>query len=317
MEKNKHIDYYNCLEFFKKNNKNDKLKLTKNNAIFIETVLKIDSGYKDASNPTKYPSKEYIDYLKTKDINKYDNKIHNYGSGQYWINNLVKIINSNNINFIIEDKIEYEKKSSNTEENENKDYSLDMQTVIKGAVCAIDRENATHLTAHVSKNKSGRSNGRSNVAQIIYEEMKKGLNEFKKKLIKKDDFSLIGLLTVPKNEDSENYHYSFATKFCKYLCLGFGKEIDKYYIYDNIIISNINYYIENYGLNKNEYNMKLIKFEKEKYINDTKENQYINISEQYKKLWNCLELIRNIANKDEIELITRNELDHIIWYSNK
>lgn len=28
MEKSKYIDYYNCLEFFKKNNKNDKLKLT-------------------------------------------------------------------------------------------------------------------------------------------------------------------------------------------------------------------------------------------------------------------------------------------------
>ena len=113
-------DYYNCLDFFKNNNnENEKLELTKNNANFIEAVLKIDSGYKDASNPNKYPSKEYINYLKTGDINKYDDKVHEYGSGQYWIDKLVEIINSKDINhIIIEDRLEYEKKSNNTEENE-------------------------------------------------------------------------------------------------------------------------------------------------------------------------------------------------------
>ena len=147
--------------------------------------------------------------------------------------------------------------------------------------------------------------------------MKKGLEEFKNKLIKKDDFSLIGLITVPYEENKENYHYSFATKFCKYLCLGFGKDIDKYYIYDNIIISNIDYYIEKYKLNKDEYSMKLLKFEKQEYIKDN--DKLIKISEKYKKLWICLEEIRKKAKErdSEKQLITRNELDHIIWYSNK
>lgn len=307
------IDYYNCLDFFEKNTENEKLKLTKNNANFIEAVLKIDSGYKDASNSNKCPSIEYFDYLKTKDIDKYDNKIHKYGSGQYWIDKLVKIIDSNRIDYTIEDSLEYEKKSNNTEKTGKKGCPLDLETVIKGAVCAIDRENSTHLTAHRSKNKIGRSN----VSEIIYEEMNKGLEKFKNKLLEKDDFSLIALITVPKEEDKENYHYSFATKFCKYLSLGFGE--DKYYIYDNIIISNIDYYIGEYNLNKDEYNIKSIKFEKKDYIKDDNEDKRIKISEQYKKLWNCLEEIRKEAKErdGDKQLITRNELDHIIWYSNK
>ncbi len=306
------INYYEYLDFFKNNNENEKLELTKNNANFIEAVLKIDSGYKDSGNPNKYPSKEYIDYLKNGDINKYDNKIHEYGSGKYWINKLKEIINSNDISHkIIKNSLEYEKKSNKAEENGKKDYSLNLETVIKGTVCAIDRENSTHLTAHIS----GESKGRSNVSEIIYEEMKKGLKKFKNKLLEDDDFPLIGLITVPKEKDKENYHYSFATKFCKYLSLGFEK--DKYYIYDNIIISNIDYYIDKYKLNNDEYNMKLLKFEKNDYIKDDKEIKCIKISEKYKKLWKCLEEIRNTVNKDEKQLITRDELDHIIWYSNK
>ena len=302
--------YYELLDFF---NENEKLKLTNNNATFIEAVLKIDSRYKDSGNLNKYPSKEYIDYLKYGDINIYDDKIHEYGSGKYWINKLVIIIESNNIDYEIAEKnLKYEKKSNNTEENEIID-SLNLETVIKGTVCAIDRENSTHLTAHHSTSKVGRSN----VSKIIYEEMKKGLEEFKNKLLEDDNFPLIGLITVPKEKDKENYHYSFATKFCKYLSLGFEK--DKYYIYDNIIISNIDYYIKKYNLNEDEYNMKSLKFEKNDYTKDNKEIKCIKISEKYKKLWICLEEIRKRAKKEcgDKKLIARDELDHIIWYSNK
>lgn len=84
---------------------------------------------------------------------------------------------------------------------------------------------------------------------------------------------------VPKNDD-ENFHYSFATKFCKYVSNAFTSDIEA---------------------------KKIFKFDKKKYTNEKE------IIEQYRKFYNCLEDIRN----NTTEKITRNEMDHIIWYSNK
>lgn len=311
IEENK---YYNKLNFFKHKKikygkeivENEKLMITKNNALFIEAILKIDSRYKNASDLDNSPSIEYINYLNNENINEYNSKIHQYGSGSYWISKLVEII-KNGKDDEIEVKIASEKKDKDIKTN----YKLDLKTVIRGVVCAIDRENSTHLVAH----KSGKKVGRSNVSNKIFNLINKNLEEFKEKLLNENDFSLVELLTIPEEKNKENYHYSFATKFCKYLSLGF--ETDKYYIYDNVIINNIDYYIDKYNLNKSKYSINKLKFNKK--LAD--KNIQGEIEKQYKDLWNCLEEIRKIANSNKNDKkndkILRNELDHLIWYSNK
>ena len=203
----------------------------------------------------------------------------------------------------IEVKITSEKKDKDIKRN----YKLGIKTVIKGTVCAIDRENSTHLVAH----KSGKKVGRSNVSNKIFNLINKNLEEFKEMLLNENDFSLVELLTIPVEKNKENYHYSFAAKFCKYLSLGF--ETDKYYIYDNVIINNIDYYIDKYNLDKSKYSINKLKFNKK--LAD--KNIQGEIEKQYKDLWNCLEKIRKITNNNKNDKISRNELDHLIWYSNK
>ena len=308
--------YYKKLDFFKEN---EKLSLTRNNADFIEAVLMIDSRYKDSNSRINKPSVEYVEYLKEESDKKI--KLHRYGSSSYWIKQFIEIAKiikdkKNNSEKIL-DTLTYEKKKEN--ENQEINIKLDLKTIINGVVYAIDRENSTHLSAH----QSGNTEGRRNVSQKIYDyiiDKQNGIEKFVKQLIKKNEFSLIGYITVPKNDD-ENFHYSFATKFCKYVSNAFTSDIeakkifkfdkskdedDKYYIYDNIIISNIGYYINEY-LNGQKIEVKKLKFDKKKYTNEKE------IIEQYRKFYNCLEDIRN----NTAEKITRNEMDHIIWYSNK
>lgn len=146
------------------------------------------------------------------------------------------------------------------------------------------------------------------------------MEKFKNQIIKPDNkFELISEITIPKNKNGENYHYSFATKFCKYLSIELGK--DQYYIYDNIIISNIENYIEFYELER-EYKKRDLVFDKNKIIKKSDEDKKQYIAERYRKLYECLEKIREEANKpekdnDKFDEVSRNELDHIIWYSNK
>lgn len=142
--------YYDNLDFFSLNNsKDDKhLKITRNNADFIEAVLKIDSRYSDSGNKNKKPSIEYINYIAKKDdnINKYDKTIHEYGSAAYWLSKLAKIINKKDVTYSIDDTF-YKEKGKKNEKKEEESMNIDLMLALKGCVCAIDRENSTHLTA--------------------------------------------------------------------------------------------------------------------------------------------------------------------------
>ncbi len=308
--------YYEELEFF---GEKENLSLTRNNADFIEAVLMIDSRYKDFNSRINKPSVDYVEYLKGESNEKI--KLHRYGSSSYWIKRFIEIAKKikceKNNSTEISDKLTYEKKKENN--NQEINIKLDLKTIINGVVYAIDRENSTHLSAH----QSGNTEGRRNVSQKIYKyiiDEQNGMENFIKRLIRKNDFCLIGYITIPES-DNENFHYSFATKFCKYVSNAFTSDVeakkifefdknngeeDKYYIYDNIIISNIGYYINEY-LKEPKIEVKQLKFDKNKYTNEEE------IIEQYRKFYDCLEDIRNNTE----EKITRNEMDHIIWYSNK
>ena len=68
---------------------------------------------------------------------------------------------------------------------------------------------------------------------------------------------------------------------------------DKYYVYDNVIIHNIEYYIQT-----EEYKIEELRFNKKVYdkCKDDKEKEKA-IEEHYKKFYNCLEKIREKANE--------------------
>ena len=342
MRKKKENKYYKELKFL---DGEKKLSLTRDNVDFIEAVLRIDSRYKNFSNENDRPSIEYVKYLQG---NKENKNLYKYGSSSYWIKQFIEIIkiikiNKNSEETII-DTLRLEKKNQkyNQEKglnfNSEEEIELDLNTIISGMVYSIDRENSTRLSAH----RSGNKEGRKNVSEKIYEYIKKNnIEKFIKQLTRKDDFSLIGYITVPKNSEKENYHYSFATKFCKYVSNAFDYDKDamkvfksenynyckdKYYIYDNIIISNIEYYIEEYIIkkenkkeHKEKYKIKELIFNKNDYekIKDKEKA----IAEKYKRFYDCLEKIRQEANerikKENKDVISRNEFDHLIWYSNK
>ena len=224
IEENK---YYNKLNFFKHKKikygkeivENEKLMITKNNALFIEAILKIDSRYKNASDLDNSPSIEYINYLNNENINEYNSKIHQYGSGSYWISKLVEII-KNGKDDEIEVKIASEKKDKDIKTN----YKLDLKTVIRGVVCAIDRENSTHLVAH----KSGKKVGRSNVSNKIFNLINKNLEEFKEKLLNENDFSLVELLTIPEEKNKENPEQDLSSLFGDFCNELFKARIDDF-----------------------------------------------------------------------------------------
>ena len=344
-----YFELYN-LKFFKTAKDNvEKLELNRENVDFIETALRIDSRYKNFANVNERPSIEYVAYLKRdrepskKNDNKDENKrinLHKYGSSGYWIKQFIEIIKSNvktNSNItkatIKDDILQRETKNKDIQDTE-----LNLKTIIRGMVYAIDRENSTHLSA----NKDGNKVGRYNVSEKIYDYIeKKGIKTFIDNLVNEGNFGLIGYLAVPMDLEHENYHYSFATKFCKYVSNAFCKDVDegnekgkdnkeykrdKYYVYDNVIIHNIEYYIQT-----EEYKIEELRFNKKVYdkCKDDKEKEKA-IEEHYKKFYNCLEKIREkaiekikkenkkIKNKKEIkEEINRDEFDHLIWYSNK
>lgn len=296
--------YYSELKF---HGNDEKLRLTQGNAEFIEAVLMIDSRYKNSTNPEIRPNVKYIDYLAGKE-KKYNETLKHCGSSAFWIKQLVEILESQEgINHKVKVKLENKKKNNETIEEEKE---LDLNTILYCTVCAIDRENATHLSAHKSKEKVGRKNVTNKLYNLIVE---KGTKAFKDMLLRDNDFYLVGYITVPKEPEKENYHYSFATKFCKYVSRALNS--DKYYIYDNVIITSIGYYIKKSKLDK-KYTPTMLEFEKDKYKTKSEDVQYREISELYQNLHKCLDDIRK-SEKEEERQVSRDSVDHIIWYSNK
>lgn len=116
------------------------------------------------------------------------------------------------------------------------------------------------------------------------------------------DYQLIGELA--KKTILGKRRFSFATKFCHYMCYYlFEDEYQDYYsIYDKIVINYLPDYMELANIPG-----KLLPFTEEK-------DQSLNLSKYYER-YQCI--IDTIIERCCDKTISRHAFDHILWYSSK
>lgn len=162
------------------------------------------------------------------------------------------------------------------------------EDIIKNIIVAIDNENSTHLNS----DKMGRNVISDKILSLSRLELKKMLKDETK------EYRLIDYIQIPQYKGEKN-HFSFATKFCHYvsLILFEGTEFeDNYSIYDNVLRKSLCKYIK-------------------RYLNlDVKAESFEN---DYVKYIEYIDSIRNKAEELYGKKISRNGLDHLIWYYHK
>lgn len=160
------------------------------------------------------------------------------------------------------------------------------------ALCAlireIDRDNYTNVW---------RYGNRANLEAIVTYILDSNNNLWER--LDKGDIELVSEMTEERHGGSAVK--SLSSKVCKYLS-EFIYEKDNYYINDSYVRSALLFYLDYYNVDHN---------------NLLSTNAVNNLS--YRDLFSYLEKLREAANKlitNDI-LITKNELDHILWYCYK
>ncbi len=161
------------------------------------------------------------------------------------------------------------------------------EEIIKGAVEAVDRENSTHLNS-------------DNVGRVVVIKRICGFGrEELVECLKNPDYKDMKLIAEISEKISDKKgarsNLSFASKFCHYACfyLFEGTEYqDNYPIYDNILRKVLPLYLDYYKL----YNYNL---------------------GDYREYRETVDSIREAVRNTSGTEISRNGLDHLLWYYHK
>ncbi len=159
--------------------------------------------------------------------------------------------------------------------------------VIENAVKTIDRENSTHLNADGQ-------NGRYEISQRIIDNRDNLITWLRDP--KGTDYAIIELIADKTKGDKGRKNPSFASKFAHYACfyLFEGTEYqDNFSIYDGILRNALPCYLEEYGI----------------------ENSIID--GDYVSYQNAIDELRKRAAQRYGEKLSRNGLDHLLWYFHK
>jgi len=167
--------------------------------------------------------------------------------------------------------------------------------VIKEICTRLDRENSTHLSVWGDHNEN--NNGIEITAKVISkienlnEELKNGSTQ---------------LVEIIASAVQKRYNFSFATKFCTFMCrflFSGTPEAHNYCIYDNVLARVIPYYAWN--------------FIGRKYINrrggSSIESMFKN-KHNYSGYEELIDTIRMKASKKYNYMTTREEFDAMLWY---
>lgn len=173
----------------------------------------------------------------------------------------------------------------------NKDRTTwDYKQIIEHAVCAVDKDNSTHLNA----DNVGRKQITDRIAKIDPNELTEYLKDPHKPGLKWNDYWLFNKIAAQTKPTDKKYkprtNKSFASKFCHYACfyLFEGKpEQDNYSIYDSVVKEALPLYAKYYDINIKEYNLE----------------DYVDYSKIIEKI---LEMSGNN--------ISKNGFDHLLWY---
>lgn len=156
---------------------------------------------------------------------------------------------------------------------------------IYDVVCAVDRENSTHINA----DNVGRREISDRISNLT-------IKDFISYLEKPQDLELFNIIAAKTSyADGLNYrtNQSFASKFCHYACFYMftGKDTqDNYSIYDNVLKKVLPLYAKKYGIHC--------------------EKKELNKYSYYRMIVD--KIIEKSGNK-----ISRNGFDHLLWYYHK
>ncbi len=168
---------------------------------------------------------------------------------------------------------------------------------------SIDKMNSTHLASEGPK---GGNKGRINTAKDIY-----GIENFKQKLFD-GDATLVDKIAWFGGKNN----FSFASKFCAYLCRylfrGTPQE-NNYCIYDEVVQSILPYFAHKYKIDGNIYYRTNRKGQKESTVYKIKNNKH-NYPNNYREYISYVSrIVEKIKQESEID-ITFEAFDHMLWY---
>jgi len=232
------------------------VKLSFHNVAIVEAMIENDSMHIKSISETSIP----IIKLDKKTGLK---KMVYGGSTAYWASKLKSVLLDGNI---VED--------------------LEYRDMIYSIVSSIDRENNTHLNA----DGVGRNELTDRICSLSKCELVEMLKDRQKGL------TLIKLLsnkTQPESGKRPRTNYSFATKFCHFMCyyLFDDEAKDNYSIFDSVMNFAIKKYITYYNI-------------------DVKGKDLQN----YEDFIAIIDKVRECAYNENGDMISRNGLDHLLWF---
>lgn len=176
------------------------------------------------------------------------------------------------------------KKEISKADNSKKLKENSYQTIYD-VVCAVDRENSTHINAdHV---------GRKEIADRIADLTIKDFLMYLRNPENLELFNIIAAKTKYVEGKNHRTNQSFASKFCHYACFYLfsgEKTQDNYSIYDNILKKNLPLYAEKYDIPCKNSKLKNYSYYRE--------------------------IVDKIIKKSGSQ-ISRNGFDHLLWYYHK
>lgn len=178
---------------------------------------------------------------------------------------------------------------------------------VLGAVIAVDTTNSTHLSAA--------EDGRKQMRDIICDACKSTEELIAKLNVDYSPFDekhLINLMNVPlkaAGREGVRFNLSFASKFCSYASKFYKCNIE-YPKYDNVVARNLPLYIEAY---LGEHVKKLCFLMPGN--NTDVESKKSQESLIYRSYWDYIERIIAILPHEDV--VTKEQFDHIVWYTKK
>ena len=161
---------------------------------------------------------------------------------------------------------------------------------LKQIIKAIDKQNSTHLSA--SGTKKGNNTGIDNTTDYIF--YKIGIDNLSKQIYEGNSLLVDDIAT---NSIANRYIISFASKFCTYMSR-YMFDDDKFSIYDGIMASILPYYYFKYVNNEEKITINNNKIKIKGY------QWYRTIIDN---------IIKGTLEKEKY-LISREDLDHLLWY---
>ena len=286
----------NYEKYMLKEDKNGRVIISQDNVLRANAMIQSNSSYRRSADSSACPilkrNKTIEDKMcngdYTDEITEDDKKIFKYlGSSAYWFSLLKEFYKTPKKKTVII-------KPRNASEHK---YEVSFGYVLYKTICCVDNENSTHLNAD--------GVGRALIAYRLYNI---GIDDLVEKL-KKPQYAIIEELSKEITDDDENlckdksyYHVSFASKWCHNAC---------YYMLDDK-------YGDNFAKVDSVMREALLKYQEDallKYpslnFDILKDNR--KIGKSYGKYIDIIDAVRG-SGKDEI---SRNGLDHLLWYSNK